>query len=289
MADKILTAQHFSNLRGGTMTLAPGRYVTQTPIVVREASGNLRAHGVTFVGPLEFLTCFKLIVSGAAFDGDRTKRGADGSKPTVRVRACRDWRLEDCDFFNARGDHLYISEESAWGVVRDTVFTEGYRNAIAHINGHHIRYEGVRIRGVNGTDPKAGIDIEANPADPKGCNHDIEILNSHISDCGSRTVLSTGANPGNRITVHGCELLGAVSLPGDDNTVSDCRIDGLGRSHIGIGMQGKRPRVTGNEIVNGKHYAALIVGPDPVEQGNRVVDYAHPDRPDLPIWVVREG
>ncbi len=61
---------------------------------------------------------------------------------------------------------------------------------------------------------------------------------------------------------------------GNDHTVTGNRIDGMGRSDIGVGVRGERGRVEDNDISNGKHLAILLAGPDGVESGNRYSGYA---------------
>jgi hypothetical protein len=275
-----LTPQHFANAyKGGEVKLSPGRYTTATPIVIRGAKGfQLRGEGVTLVGEIEFNGCHDFSVSGFTFSGDRASRGPNPVKPTLRLTACSDFQLENTEHTDARGDHLYIAQGCTGGTFRDSIFTGAYRNGISIINASHLLLERLTIRDVNGHLPAAGIDIEANGDgtgdDAKGCNHDIAIRGCTIENVGGRSILGTGLNPPNRVTVQGCTLSGPITLVGNEHTVTGNHLDGMGRSDIGVGVRGERGRVEDNDITNGKHLAILLAGPGGVESGNRCTGYA---------------
>jgi hypothetical protein len=288
--ERILTAQTFSNLgrvTGGIVTLVAGdRYSSQTPVVIKGGKGEIRAHGAIIAAPIVFQDCKELTVRGATFDGERRSRGAAWDKPTVRIQNSTDWKLEDCRFKDARGDHLYIAEGSAQGFVVDTTFIGGWRNGISVINGRYLTFQNITVHDVNGVEPMAGIDIEANADDFPGCNHDIAIVNSRFSACGGRTILGTNhLNPPLRVTVRDNTLLGPVTLLGNEHWVQDNRVDCQHREQIGIGVRGNDSRVTGNDLANGKQFAVLVSGFRPTVSGNTTRDFEHPGALGEPIRV----
>lgn len=280
MADIALLPQHFANVyKGGETKLAPGRYVTTRPIVISGAKGfDLRGEGVTLVGQIELVNCSDFRIYGFAFDGDRKARGDKWDKPSLRITGCSDWQIDNAEFVNARGDHLYIAGGSTLGVLRDSAFIDAWRNAISVINGNCLLFEGLTISNVNGTLPMAGIDIEANGDgtgdDPLGCNHDIAIEGCKISNVGGRSILGTGLNPPVRVSLKDNTLSGPVTLLGDEHHVIDNRIDGHMSNEIGVGVRGNRCRVEDNTIENGMFLAALIAGKDNVVEGNVARNYA---------------
>lgn len=275
---KLLTPQHFSNLhKGGTLTLAPGEYVTESMIVVKGAQGfNLRGYGVTLRGQIDFNGCRNFRIEGVTFDGDRSNRGELWSKPTLRVTACADFALADVTVANSRGDGVYISDGTTRGAFDRVNVLGAYRNGISVINGSYLTFESLSIDGVGGQDPQAGIDIEANVDDP--APHHIRILNADIRNVGGRSILGTGPHPPSFVTIAGCDLQGPVTLLGTDHRITDNRVDGKGSDQIGIGVRGQRNRVTGNDISNGRNWALLLAGPGSFEAANITRNFEHPAR-----------
>jgi hypothetical protein len=234
---KLLTPQHFSNLyKGGTVNLPAGQYVCEQPILVSGARGwALRGHGVHITGQMEFKDCESFGVEGIKFDGGRVGGDPGVGPMTLRVTECEDFRFERVDFVDSKRDHLYISDGTCEGVFEDCEFTNAWRNAVSITNGHHLTFVRPIIRDVNGTRPKAGIDIEPNHDDPAPT--DITIIDAEISNVGGFGILAPKLpDAPARIVINGGNVWGGIVLHGDDHELNSVTTHGL------TAIRGKRAR-----------------------------------------------
>jgi hypothetical protein len=226
-SEKRLTAAHLLAIRnGGEVRLPPGIYVSAAQVNIRGMSGfTLAGEGVTIRGQLRLDDCKDFRISGIIFDGDRDSRGPQPNLPTLRLANCSNFTIEHCRFRDARGEHLYFESNCHDGLIANSHFIDAWRNAIAVINAHHLRFTANTIDTVHGEVLGAGIDIEGNAEDPVGCNHDITISGSTFRNC---------AESGVRIT-NGQEPLRIDVL---DNTFENCT--------TGVLVGGRDCRVRGN-------------------------------------------
>lgn len=201
--EKRLTTTHLLGLRnGGEVRLAPGVYVSGTQVNIRGISGfALVGEGVTLRGQIRLDDCKDFRISGITFDGDRSARGSQPNLPTLRLANCTGFTIENCRFRDSRGDHLYFESACRDGLITNSQFVDAWRNAIAVINAHHLRFTANTIDTVHGEVLGAGMDIEANAEDPEGCNHDIIITGNSLRNCAESGVRITNGREPFRIDV----------------------------------------------------------------------------------------
>lgn len=134
----------------------------------------------------EFQFCDNVTISGGKLTGERNEHeGTTGELGFgISIRSCSNFTISDMTISNCWGDGIqlgthyngYERSHNENVIVRNVICQNNRRNNMAVTNGNGVTISDCHFIGANGTDPKAGLDLEP--------TYDFDVIrNIIIKDC----------------------------------------------------------------------------------------------------------
>lgn len=185
-------------------------------------------------------------IRGLRFDGNRTQQTGAGEEQSHAVfmtgtTGCTNVRVLNCHLTNMMGDGVYIGGSANPGsqnvLIEGNTFDNNFRQCVSIVRGQFIRIIGNDLSNTTGTNPAAGVDIEANTA----------------GDTLRQITISGNNIRGNYFGIFCNELAPAREITITGNTFSDQR-------HADIYCRGHHVVISNNVIYpNGKTVSAPAI------------------------------
>ncbi len=289
---------------GGVLSFPPGVYRTSGPIALNGlADFQIEGKGAT-IRPLGtyrireggghviiITNCGNFSVSGLSIDANARVRGRRETSHSLILCGCSNFVVEGLQITDAVCDGLYLS---AWkppdpstacrdGTVRGCTIDGAFRNCVSIIQANHVTIQDSMIRNARGTSPESGIDIESNPDDANGANHDIEIRRNTISSCNVTGVKIVGQRNPHGIVISQNSITGCASgivevdATQADETISQNRIEDC--TAIAIALSGVRSSCERNALINCHDIGIYAEGSNHSIRGNALVDTGRANPP----------
>lgn len=107
-------------------------------------------------------------IRGIKLDGNRVQQtgASDEQSHGVFMTGSTHVRIQDCEVKNMMGDGIYVGGSANPGtqnvLIEGNTFDNNFRQCISIVRGQYIRVIGNHLSGTTGSNPGAGVDLEAN-------------------------------------------------------------------------------------------------------------------------------
>lgn len=151
--------------------------------------------------------CENVVVHGATLEGDKTIAVDDTNQGNgIKIRASSNVMIEDCEASGFLSDGFQITGIGHTTVcdgvtLRNCKSHGNNRQGLSVVGGKNILVDNCEFYDIDGTNPGAGIDLEANYADTPMQN--IKIRNSRFWDSRRSIILANGDIDG--IVIENCD------------------------------------------------------------------------------------
>lgn len=227
---------------------------------------------------LNFYSCSDVLLCGVIINGRRAERGlhmSDGNaynrRGNIHIYGCNNVCIHNVKSINSAMDGAYVGKNEGARTtnlyIRNCDFSNAHRNGLSLGCVTHARVENVIFDNAgtsgdtwNGTNPKAGIDVEADygQASP---NEDIIINACQAYGCAGVAAFTITAYS-KRVTLSNCTCDNKISVSSsgmkDINIVNNRVFDSRITMHAGGILCGNTISYDASKLVNGTSYNAII-------------------------------
>ena len=180
-------------------------------------------------------------------DGNRANRSPiEAWIHNFIIRDTKGYTLNNCHSNNSPCDGFYIDASdmadtatyATNGVMRNCTANNNYRQGLSMINGHGLQVIGGSYNNTNGTWPKAGIDLEADPGSASPSISDVLVHGVTFSGNDGYGIMATNVGNPTNIIIERCYLsdnaLGATQLDTNGAIFRNNMIENYSRTTTGF-------------------------------------------------------